>query len=187
MLMKCGAIVWSGFIWLRMIGLILGSCGLSNGSCELLKNLKMAWLPNWLLVYQDILCFTKLPSYLKLVQFKLGFQYVAPTSWCILNAFQTPAWTLEIVAERRIWWEWNMCNFMIMPLIWIVFLSSVEVGSNVTNMSDILIIRLEEGYNHTMIEIICKTWAFWPVPKPLLYEFTLISLWKISHCFLWGL
>jgi len=46
---------------------------------------------------------------------------------------------------------------MIMPLIWIVFLSSVEVGSNVTNMSDILIIRLEEGYNHTMIEIICKT------------------------------
>lgn len=50
-----------------------------------------------------------------------------------------------------------MCNFMIMPLTWIIFLSSVEVGNNVTNNSDVLIIRLEEGYSHTIIEIICKT------------------------------
>jgi len=46
---------------------------------------------------------------------------------------------------------------MIMPLTWIIFLSSVEVGNNVTNNSDVLIIRLEEGYSHTIIEIICKT------------------------------
>jgi hypothetical protein len=41
-----------------------------------------------------------------------------------------------------------------MPLMWIVFLSSVEVGNNVTNVSDVLIIRLEEDYSHTIIEII---------------------------------
>jgi len=49
-----------------------------------------------------------------------------------------------------------VCNVMIMPLIWIVFLSSVEGGNNFTNVSDVLNIRLEEGYSHTMIEIICK-------------------------------
>lgn len=165
------------------MGLILGSCGFSNESCKLHKGLKMAWLADWLLVYQDILCFTKLPSYHKLVQFKLGFQYVAPTSWCIFNAFQTPAWTLENVAERKICWEWNVCNVMVMPLTWIVFLSSVEVGNNKTNVSDVLIIRIEEGYSHNIIEIICKMWAYWPVLKPLLYEFTLISLWRISIFF----
>jgi hypothetical protein len=160
MLMICGAIVWIGFIWLRVIGLIMGSCGLSNGYYELHKSLKMAWLADWLLVYQDILCCTKQPSYHTLVQFKLGLQYVSPTFWCILNAFQTPAWTLEIVSGRRIWWEWNVCNVMIMPLIWIIFLNSFEVGNNVTNASAGLIIRLEEGYIHIIIEIICKTWAY---------------------------
>jgi len=178
--MKCVAIVWIGLIWLRMIGLILSSCGLSTASCELHKNLKMAWLADWLLVYQDILCFTKLPNYHKLVHYKLGFQYVAPASWSILNAFQTPAWTVEIVAERRIWWEWNVCNVMIMPLIWIVFLSSVEGGNNFTNVSDVLNIRLEEGYSHTMIEIICKMWACWPFLNPLLWTHPYISLEDFS-------
>jgi len=45
---------------------------------------------------------------------------------------------------------------MIMPLFWIVFLSSAEVGNNIRNVSDVLVIRLEEGYSHTLIEIICK-------------------------------
>ena len=49
-----------------------------------------------------------------------------------------------------------MCNVMVMPLTWIVFLSSVEVGNNKTNVSDVLIIRIEEGYSHNIIEIICK-------------------------------
>lgn len=117
MQMKCGVIVWIGFIWLRMIGLILGSCGVCNGSCELHKRLKMAWIAEQLLVYQDIFCFTKLPSYHKLVHCKLGFQYVAPTSWCLLNTLTTPAWTLKIVAGRRFWWVWNVCNVMIMNCI----------------------------------------------------------------------
>lgn len=185
--MKCGVIVRIGFVWLRMIGLILVSCGVCNGCCELHKRLKMAWLAERLLVYQGILCFTKLPSYHKLVQCKLGFQYVAPTSWCLLNTFQTPAWTLKVVAGRRFWWVWNVCNVMIMLLMWIVFLSSTEVGNNFTNVSDVLIIRLEEGYSHIISEIICKTWAYWHVLIPLLHEFTLVSLWKISRCFVWGL
>jgi len=50
-----------------------------------------------------------------------------------------------------------VCTVMIMPLIWIVFLSSVEVGNNITNVFDVLIIRLEEGYSPTITEIICKT------------------------------
>jgi hypothetical protein len=46
---------------------------------------------------------------------------------------------------------------MIMLLMWIVFLSSTEVGNNFTNVSDVLIIRLEEGYSRIISEIICKT------------------------------
>jgi len=46
---------------------------------------------------------------------------------------------------------------MIMPLIWIIFLNPFEVGNNITNASAGLIIRLEEGCIHTIIEIICKT------------------------------